>query len=185
MRSFGSVVCLLPFAVVASLSAQEATVAASVCLASFRYPVSWELVPAPDTTDPLARCTATLRPKDWASRLLEDDSLDRYSIQVTVEERSVDETLENASFEHQGTRWFVTGAAGTRDSAAAIAGAGWRGAYGITGFRCFRLGADGPSALCELPLAVLGTPQRSATILGGVASEDAVTSLLSSFRFAP
>jgi len=185
MRNFCFVLCLLLFAVVATLSAQEATVSASVCLASFRYPVSWDLVPAPDTTDPLARCSATLRPKDWASRLVEDDSLDRYSIQVIVLERSVDETLENASFEHEGARWFVTGGTGSRDSASAIAGAGWRGAYGITGFRCFRLGADGPSALCDLPIAVLGTPQRSATILGGVASEETVTSVLSSFRFAP
>jgi hypothetical protein len=185
MRSLGPAFGLLPFAVVAILSAQERTASASVCLASFRYPASWELVPAPDTTDPRARCSVTLRPKDWASRLVKDDSLDRYSIQVTVEARSVDETLENASFEHEGARWFVTGGAGSRDSASAIAGPGWRGAYGITRFRCFRLGADGVAALCDLPIAAFGTPQRSATILGGMASEETVTSVLASFRFSP
>ncbi|MGE0442107.1 MAG: hypothetical protein AB7L66_05860 [Gemmatimonadales bacterium] len=114
-----------------------------------------------------------------------DDSLDRYSIEITVEGRSVAEALESASFEREGTHWFVTGGAGSRDSASAISGPGWRGAYGVTGFRCFRQGADGNSVLCDRPIAVLGTSRRSLTLLGGVAAEETVTRLIATVRFAP
>jgi hypothetical protein len=158
---------------------------ASLCQVAFNVPNSWELLSATDTTDPLARCTATLRPTDWARRLADDDSLDRYSIAITVQEQSLDEALTNASFERVGRQWFVTGGAGSRDSATAITGPGWSGAYGITGFRCFRLGAEEVSALCDLPFAVLGTDRWSATVLGGVASEATVRYLLSTFRFPP
>lgn len=177
--------CLFPLTLVAALSAQETGLAASVCRVSFRYPAAWELIAAADAGDSLGGCSATLRPKDWARRLLEDDSLDAHSIHLAVDDRSAGEALESAGFEQKGHRWFVTGPTGSRDSATAISGPGWRGAYGITGFRCFRLGEDGGSVLCEQPFAVLGTAQRSATILGGPAAEETVAYLLATFRFEP
>jgi hypothetical protein len=177
--------CLLPLTLVAALSAQETGLPASVCRVSFSYPATWELITAAETGDSLGGCSASLRPKDWARRLVEDDSLDAHSIHVAVDDRSVDDALESAGFEQAGSRWFVTGPAGSRDSATAISGPGWRGAYGITGCRCFRLGEDGGSVFCEQPFAVLGTARRSATILGGVASEETVVHLLATFRFEP
>jgi hypothetical protein len=179
------VLCLLLFTLSATLGAQQTSVSASICRVSFRYPATWELVPASDSSDHAAGCSATLRPKNWARLLVEDDSLDRYSVHVLVREQSVDETLQNAFFELEGSRWFVTGSAGSRDSASVVSGPGWRGAYGISGFRCFREGKDGPSRICEVPFVVLGTPLRSATILGGVASEEVVAHLLATFRFRP
>jgi len=177
--------CLLPLALAAALNVQDAGLPASVCGVSFRYPATWELIAPADTADSLGECSVTLRPKDWAQRLVDDDSLDRHSIQLTVDDRSVDEALQSAGFAQEGTRWFVTGPTGFPDSASAISGPGWRGAYGITGFRCFSLGQDGGSALCDQPFAVLGTGRRSATVLGGVASEETVVQVLATFRFEP
>ena len=100
---------LLVLTLSGTLGAQPTSVSASVCQVSFRYPVTWELIPASDSSDHSAGCSATIRPKNWAKLLVEDDSLDRYSVHVLVQEQSVDETLQNALFEQEGSRWFVTG----------------------------------------------------------------------------
>jgi len=102
--------------------------------------------------------------EDWASRLVEDDSLDRYSIQVTVEERSIDETLENASFEHERARWFVTE---VQDPAIlplpsrAPAGAGRTGSLAFVAFDWEQM-APLPSAISRLRSSGLhSAPQLS------------------------
>ncbi len=170
----------LPFTLVGVLSAQEPTVVGSLCHVSIRYPATWELIVESDSTASQPACIASLRPKDS----VEEHTLDGYSIRLAVSELSVDEALQMAFFEQEGSRWFVTGAAG-RDSASAISGPGWRGAYGITVFRCFPQGGDGPGGLCDTPFAVLGTPRRSVTIQGGEASGEIVGALLATVRFEP
>lgn len=172
----------LPLTLVATLGAQDAGVAASVCRVFFRHPPTWELVLDSAAAAP-GGCRAQLRPKDWAARLAQDDSVDLYTITVDLAEVGFDAAVGESSFEQRGGQWFVMGASGVADSAWTVTGPGWRGIYAVVSSRCY--GPQGYAGLCDQPTAIVGTPRRSASIAGGPQAEEAVELLLSTLRFEP
>ncbi len=158
----------------------NSTFTSDSCGITFSHPADWIVLA--DSTLPNESCRFSLRPRDWAQRLIQDDSVDAYGISIRVAARGVWTEAPESGFERRGDHWVVLGRHGMEVPADTVSGEGWRGIRGTATIGCFREGG-GYMGLCEVPTAVIGTESRSAAVFGASRSEDIFDHMLATLRF--
>lgn len=174
-------ICLFTLVAASAAFAQpsERQFANRSCHLAFAYPATWEVVS--DTTDGTATCSFALRPRDWQPRLLANDSVDFFTIQVRVFPRGVWRQAPESGFERRAHGWVVLGRMGESSPADSIAGSRWSGLRGIAAAGCYREGG-GYVGLCDTPVAVLGTQTRSVVLVAGPRSENVFGRVIATLR---
>lgn len=138
------------------------------CGVGFRYPTGWR-VGAYDA--PYSRqCTFVIRPIDYEALLVEYDSVDSYTVWVTVVEASFESATRDHGFERRDENWVVLGRHGIEAPAAIFERPGWTGVRGVRVAGCYQVGGS-YVGICESPAMVLGQGSRSVQLESTPVSE--------------
>jgi hypothetical protein len=153
------------------------------CAVAFDHPSDWDVVR--DTSDHHDRSRFSVRPRDWRQRLLANDSIDVYTIAVEIVTRGFESELSESAFRRRGRGWVVQGRLASPEldrPAIRVTGPGWTGLRGTATQGCYREGGS-YAGLCDQPTALVGTSNRSVSIIGGAQSDSAFNRLLTTLRF--
>ena len=150
------------------------------CGLEFTLPGGWTIVPDPYVVEP--ECGLLLRPIAWDSLLVEQDSVDFFTILVRTSAVGFVQAVVTSAFELTEGAWWVNGRLGLRNEASAISRNGWQGVIGYGPFGCYRIGG-GYAGVCDFPVALVGTHTLSAIIEGG--PDDVFHAVLDGLRFVP
>lgn len=142
----------------------------SVCRVSFDYPADWEV--AADSIQRHEACSYVLRP--IAYDRLPFEGVDLHSVSIRLVSRPFEAAAETLGFERRGADWIVRGPTGTETPGASVSNPDLRGVSGVVADRCYDVDGQYVGA-CDVPVAVLGTDDRSVSIRGGPRSEDVVS----------
>ncbi len=150
------------------------------CGVSFQYPSNWTV--QADSTEP-SRCLFSIRPSAWDSLLIAADSVDVYTLTVEVVPEPFESVAAGRGFERRDGEWVVLGRQAMEAPAQLIEGPRWQ--HGVRGARvggCYRL-AGAYGGICELPAAVIGGDDTSASLDAGPQSGDVLDLILATFEF--
>lgn len=174
--------CLLLLVPVHAALGQQPEVpfASRTCHVTFSHPAGWEVVP--DTLEPDNPCRFLVRPRDWQRRLASHDSVDVYTILVSIAAHDVWREVPETAFRRRGAGWVVLGREDLVGPADTVSGQGWHGLKGMATIGCYKEEGD-YAGLCDAPSAVVGTSTRSLVLIAGPQSEDVFERILATLRF--
>ena len=147
----------------------HATFTDADCAVGFEHPTSWRV--QLDDGPYALPCTFVLRPLDYEALLIDQDSVDVFSVRVTVVAEPFDIAAPDHGFARREGAWVVLGRQGIAAPAAALERPGWTGVRGARGAGCYRIGGA-YVGMCEARATALGRGDRSVLLEGSLLSED-------------
>ena len=161
-------------------SQQDRQFTSQRCYASFSYPGEWEVIA--DTTDRGEPCNFKLRPRNWRQRLAANDSMDVFTVHISIFNRDVWALARGSGFERRSSGWVVLGREAFATRADSVTTPHWSGVRGTAQAGCYREGGA-YAGLCDNPTAVVGAGRRSARIVAGPRAEGEFNRVLATLRF--
>lgn len=151
----------------------------NACHVRFAIPKGWNV-----QTRAVGECEFAVRPDDLRERLANDNdnNVDLYTINIALQEGSLEKALKEAGFEQRKGEWVIDDPSRWEEEPKEVHTSEWKGYKGFQESRCY--GDAGFAGLCEVKVAIISDGKWFANLESSPQSFDEFESILAGFHFS-